>query len=203
MNIKNNNSILELNVGKSKIYEEKSAILLGMTMESSGDWNTHISGTGGLISLLNKRLYLIKRLKNHLNDKNIQKVAESIYMSKLMYGLELLGKIRWSDSVTKTCHFKDLQKAQNKLVRFLNKTRISDKVSTSSMLKKLNMCSVNQLNAKIKLTEMWKSVNIPNYNLEIKKKELETGMRSSRSITNGKLIEEGKSERATYKFIYK
>ena len=87
-----------------------------------------------------------------------------------MYGLQLLGKIRWSDSDTQTCHFKDLQKAQNKLVRFLNKTRISDKVSTSSMLKKLNMCSVNQLNAKIKLTEMWKSVNIPNHNLEIKKK---------------------------------
>ena len=33
-----------------------------------------------------------------------------------------------------------------------------------------------------------------------KKKELETGMRSSRSITNGKLIE-GKSERATSSFI--
>ena len=34
-----------------------------------------------------------------------------------------------------------------------------------------------------------------------KKKELGTGMRSSRSITNGKLIEEGKSERATSSFI--
>ena len=83
-----------------------------ITMESSGDWNTYISGSGGLIPMLNKRLYLIKRLKNHLNDKNIQKVAESIYMSKVMYGLQSLGKIRWSESDTQTCHLKNLQKAQ-------------------------------------------------------------------------------------------
>ena len=60
-----------------------------MTMESSGEWNAHISGVGGLIPMLNKRLYLIKRLKKHLNDKNIQKVAESIFMSKIIYGLQL------------------------------------------------------------------------------------------------------------------
>ena len=32
------------------------------------------------------------------------------------------------------------------------------------MMKKLNMRSVNQLNAKTKLTEMWKTVNLPNHN---------------------------------------
>ena len=57
----------------------------------------------------------------------------------------------------------------------------------------LNMCSVNQLNAKTKLTEMWKTVNLPNHNLVIKKSELKNGMRSSRSITGGKLIEEALS----------
>ena len=61
----------------------------------------------------------------------------------------------------------------------------------------LNMCSVNQLNAKTKLTEMWKTVNLPNHNLVIKKSELKDGMRSSRSITGGKLIEEGFSQKST------
>ena len=37
------------------------------------------------------------------------------------------------------------------------------KVSIRSMLLKFNQKSINQINAKIKLNEMWKSVNIPNY----------------------------------------
>ena len=165
-----------MKIGKSKISQEKSAKLLGMTMESSGEWNNHISGVGGLIPMLNKRLYVIKRLRNHLNDKNIQKVAESIFMSKIMYGLQLLGKIRWVTSDPQTSQLKELQKTQNKLLRFLNKSKISDKVSTDSILKKLNMCSVNQLNAKTKLTEMWKSVNLPNHNLAINRCEMKEGM---------------------------
>ena len=190
-----------MKIGKSKISQEKSAKLLGMTMESSGEWNKHISGVGGLIPMLNKRLYLIKRLRNHLNDKNIQKVAESIFMSKIMYGLQLLGKIRWAPSDPQTSQLKELQKTQNRLLRFLNKSKISDKVSTNSILKKLNMCSVNQFNAKTKLTEMWKSVNLPNHNLAINRCEMKEGMRSSRSISGGKLMEEGFSEKSTCTFI--
>ena len=65
----------------------------------------------------------------------------------------------------------------------------------------LNMCSVNQLNAKTKLTEMWKTVNLPNHNMVIKKSELKDGMRSSRSIPGGKLVEEGFSQKSTCTFI--
>ena len=49
-------------------------------------------------------------------------------------------------------------KSQNKLLRFLNKTSLKDKISTKSMLVKHNMLSINQLNAQIKLTEIWKAV---------------------------------------------
>ena len=150
--------------------------------------------------MLNKRLYLIKRLRNHLNDKNIQKVAESIYMSKLMYGLQLMGKIRWKNSDPTQNHFKELQKTQNKLLRFLNKSQIADKIPTTTILSKLNMCSVNQLNAKIKLTEMWKATNVPNHNLNVKTANKHEDLRSSRSITNGKLIE-GFSNLATNTFL--
>ena len=54
-----------------------------------------------------------------------------------------------------------LQKSQNKLLRFLNNSRISDKISTKFMLEKHNMLAVNQINAQIKLTEMWKALNDP------------------------------------------
>ena len=57
-----------------------------------------------------------------------------------------------------------IQKCLNKLVRVLNNSRLSDKISTKLMLEKLGMLSVNQINAQIKLTEMWKATNDPGQN---------------------------------------
>ena len=47
----------------------------------------------------------------------------------------------------------------------LNGTKIKDKVSIGTMLKKFNLLSVNQLAAKIKLIEVWKTINRLNYPL--------------------------------------
>ena len=58
---------------------------------------------------------------------------------------------------------KSLQLTQNRMLRALNNSKIKDKISIASMLKKFKLLSVNQLAASIKLTEVWKSVNIPNY----------------------------------------
>ena len=62
-----------------------------------------------------------------------------------------------------------LQKSQNKLLRFLYKSRISDKIITKSMLEKHNMLSVNQINAQIKITELWKVVNDEDHPFKINK----------------------------------
>ena len=45
------------------------------------------------------------------------------------------------------------KKSQNKLAR----ARIKDKISSKTLLNNLNMMSVNQLNALIKLLEIWKA----------------------------------------------
>ena len=63
-----------------------------------------------------------------------------------------------------------LQKSQNKLFRMLNETRISDKISTKSIPLQLNMLSVNQINAQLKLTEMWKAKHVPNYPIKLEKR---------------------------------
>ena len=63
------------------------------------------------------------------------------------------------------------------------------------------MLSINQLNAQIKLTEMWKAENTLNYSVVIKKSELKDDMRGSRLITNGRLIENGTSRKAISTFI--
>ena len=201
MNLKKNHAPISVKIGKVTIQEEKSAKLLGMTLEGSGEWESHLNGVGGLIPMLNKRLFLIKRLRNHMNYSNVKKVAESIYMSKVMYGLQLIGKIRWNNQDSKHGLLIQLQKTQNKLLRFLNKSKISDKISTKQILENLNMCSINQLNAKIKLTEMWRMTKLDPLPPIIKKMESSNGTRCSRSISRGKLIEEGTSEKSTSTFI--
>ena len=56
------------------------------------------------------------------------------------------------------------------------------------------MLSVNQMNAQIKLTEMWKANNIHNYPLKIKTKGESEDSRVTRATTSGKLAESGKTE---------
>ena len=51
------------------------------------------------------------------------------------------------------------------------------------------MCSINQLNANIELTEMWKANNVLNYSVKVTRHEPNEGSRDTRSITTGKLIE--------------
>ena len=60
----------------------------------------------------------------------------------------------------------DLEKSQNKLFRLLNNTRIKDKIKTKSIAQNLKMLSVNQINAQVKLTEMWKAQNIEDYPIQ-------------------------------------
>ena len=153
---------ISINIGNEKIVQESSAKLLGIVLEDNKSWKAHMLGCGGVISSLNKLLFQLRRLRNHLNDECLLKVANSIYTSKLRYGLQLCAKVRWEDSDTTDGVMKDLQKTQNKLLRFLNKSKIKDEINTKVILKKVKMLSVNQMNAQIKLTETWKALNNKN-----------------------------------------
>ena len=70
---------IELNIGNELVKQQRCAKLLGITFNEKQKWNDQIHGKGGLISALNQKLYLILRLKNHLNKKAIIKVADSIF----------------------------------------------------------------------------------------------------------------------------
>ena len=68
------------------------------------------------------------RLNNSLNKKALIKVADSLFNSKIRYGLQLLGKVKMSNSESSNQDLQDIQLVQNKLVRFLNNKRISDRI---------------------------------------------------------------------------
>ena len=62
---------LQVKIGASTIKQEHSAKLLGITFNDKQFWSTQICGTDGVISGFNKRLFAIKRLKNHINTKTL------------------------------------------------------------------------------------------------------------------------------------
>ena len=86
-----------MEIGLDTIHQEKSGKLLGITFNEKQNWKSHLYGKGGLISSLNTRLFALKRLKNHISQKALKKVADGLFTSKLRYGLQLFGKVRRSN----------------------------------------------------------------------------------------------------------
>ena len=149
-------------------------------------------------------MFIIRRLNNQLNKNAMKKVADSIFNSKIRYGLQLMGTVRSQSE--DGCTQKDLkviQLMQNKMVRLLNNVKISDKQSTISLFKNVNMLSVNQINAQIKLTEIWKAVNIVECPLKIVKMKDVLPERPLRSKNKNefKLLEVGFSELSKKTFM--
>ena len=137
---------------------------------------------------------MLRRMKNHIQPNSLRKIAESLFNSKIRYGLQLCVKIKWMESDPTPKLLKDLQLSQNKMLRLLNGSRISDRISTSSLLTKFNMLSVNQINTRIKLSEMWKAVNDEDHSFHITKRDSGNEVRAMRSITNEVLTMQSFSE---------
>ena len=184
---------LSIKIGTDEITRETSAKLLGITFQDDQQWRTQIRGKGGLISSLNSRIYIIRRLKNYLSFKSILKMVDGIFTSKLRYGLQLMGKVRTSIEDQETAEFKAIQVVQNNLLRLLNGTKTKDMVSIPVMLKKFNMLSANQLNASMKLLEVWKAINLPDYPLKINRQEIHTTGINTRADKVNRPIEVGKT----------
>ena len=152
-----------IKIGNDTVMQEKSAKLLGVMLDDNQQWSSQIKGVGGTINSLSSRLYIIKRLSNVLSKDRVKRIYDSLYTSKLRYGLQLFGKVRYNGEDSQDGLLKSLQITQNKSARFLNGNTLEDKVCTSKIFKDLNLLSVNQLNAQIKIREVWKSLKNENY----------------------------------------
>ena len=80
-------------------------------------------------------------------------------MSKIRYGVQMFGNVRTKEEEAEQKTLGSIQVSQNKLARFLNGNKLMDKIPTVQIYKELNLLSVNQINAQIKLLEVWKSKN--------------------------------------------
>ena len=66
-----------------------------------------------MIAALNQRLFLINRLKNQVSKVQLRKIAESIWSSKLRYGLQLYGEVRQTSEAKMSTELEKLQRAHN------------------------------------------------------------------------------------------
>ena len=80
-------------IGGITVKPENQTKLLGMSIENTQGWNEHFKGPNGLISSVNKRTFTIRRIKMQIPPKNTMRVVQSIWMSKLRYGLQLCNKV--------------------------------------------------------------------------------------------------------------
>ena len=120
-------------------------------------------------------------------------MVDGIFNSKIRYGLQLLGKVRLTALDTVCADLKEIQLIQNKLMRILNGTSLKDKVSTVSLFEKFGFLSVNQMNAQVKLLEIWKATRVEDYPLQVKHQSVPEVGTHTRAATSGKIIEVGKS----------
>ena len=203
INLQSNTQMpITIRVGKEIVTQEQSANLLGMKFDQDQKWKSPIFGKGGLIPSLNSRICLLRRLKTALNKTALLKIVDGIFTSKIRYGLQLLGKVRVSESDPASGDLLAIQKIQNKLARCLNEVSLKDKVSTSVLLNNIGMLSVNQINAQTKLLEVWKAINLPNYPIQFNKYTVMDQNRITRACTTGKLVETGKYPKTLRSFFF-
>ena len=124
-----------------------------------------------------------------------------MFLSKIRYGLQLLGCVRWKENDTISSDIEAIQKCQNKLLRVLNGSVLSEKISTKSMLVKFKV--VNQMLAQIKLSEMWKSTHIANYPIKTELLPSQEQGTNTRARTSGLILKESKSTFSSQKNIHK
>ena len=185
---------ISVRVGNDSVTRESSATLLGIKFQDDQRWKAQIHGKGGVISSLRSRFYIIRRMRSHLSMKAIMKLVDGLFMSKVRYGLQLYGKVRRNEDSTACEDLKLIQKVQNDLMRYLTGCQVKDRVSIMSLLNKLNMVSVNQLNAQIKLLEIWKSIHIEEYPLKLQQQEPREGRATTRAATIGRPCDVGRTK---------
>jgi hypothetical protein len=71
-NKKENEGNKKIIVGDYQIQESKSTKLLVMMIDNDQIWKSHFCGKGGLLSALNQRLFMVKRMSNHVSKRDFK-----------------------------------------------------------------------------------------------------------------------------------
>ena len=79
-----------------------------------------------------------------------------------------------------------INNTQNRMMRSLLGKKLCDQIPTMELLNATKMLSINQLNAQIKLMEIWKASNKEDYPLKLNKKRSGSRQNKHSSLHSGK-----------------
>ena len=63
------------------------------------------------------------------------RISDSLYTSKIRYGVQLYDKVRLTETESKESSLESLQITQNKFARFLHGSTLADRISTTTISK--------------------------------------------------------------------
>ena len=112
----------------------------------------------------------------------------------IRYGVQLYGKVRLTETECKESLLESLQITQNKFARFVHGSTLADRISTTTIFKDTKLLLVNQINAQIKVLEVWKSKNFQAYPIQWENRSDIIGKSGLKSSNKPDLIIRGKSK---------
>ena len=116
-----------------------------------------------LIVELNKKVALIRRMRDRIPRRKLLMVAESIFNSKLRYGIALYLTPVYEKEKVKARQLSaeagKLQVIQNNLLRMIFGYRQCDMVNMEKLRERIGMFSVNQMNNYHVLLEAFNIIN--------------------------------------------
>ena len=137
--------ILE-NIGEENIKSSYSEKLLGIHINSDFKFSTHVDRIG---IELRKRIGILKRIKQRIPKKKLIIIAESIFNSKIRYGIAVYLKPIFEKEELKVNKLSEearsLQTLQNRMIRTILGINVKRHVNMQHLRNKMKMFSINQM----------------------------------------------------------
>ena len=168
----------ELNVCEKRVEVTHCEKLLGLLINDTMTWKSHLYGDDeeepGLLRTLSKRVGMLKLLRKHIPPGKYKQIMAGLFTSKLIYGICVwtgvwgipgLAAEESRTSITKK-DMNRLQVLQNKAMRLVNYEDRS--IPTVQLLNSTSSLSVHQLGAYLTLSQVFKirESKLPEYHYE-------------------------------------
>ena len=176
--------------------------MLGLTINPDLNWTSH---TDKLCTSLKQRLGLLRRIKHKVNSHKLQIVAESIFQSKIRYGISVYTNPKFEFNHLEQPmdpNIARLQVIQNDMMRLLVGKKRSSHTNMEKLRKELKMFSVNQLSCYHTAIEMFNIINNKSSPTMYEEMKIVPRGYSLRNLEDGKVLVPEKGKKSCMGFHY-
>ena len=191
-----------MEVGGELLQSKESDKLLGVEINSSLDWSTHVDK---LCSTLKQRIGLLTRAKYKVNSEKIDVIADAIFTSKLRYAIAVYSTPKFEFNNMEQAmdpNIAKLQVIQNDLMRMQAGQSRKDHTNMQQLRESKKIMSVNQISCYHVGIEMFNIIyNSSSQSLQENMKIQERGY-SLRNLKDGQVKVPNKGKKSCTGFSY-